>query len=222
MTNFLLPSTLDGLYSVKANYYRLQIKGASPIKFRNVLEIKRIGINASTNSDLIVIMMNPGSSSPKLLDWRDTPIYTPKQICTLQYKTKMVDATPDKTQYQIMRIMKAKRLKFARVINLSDKIEANSSIFLKWLTSMKKKSQNDFYSSYFSHSIFWIDRIEELQSWFEKRKDKSPILLAWGADSRLKTLAGMCNNVIPSSYQIGYKAKKKIAITTHLAQVKKL
>lgn len=64
---------------------------------------------------LLAIMMNPGSSVPP------NDNYPIKNNCEEIRDTEPVDVEePDDTQYQIMRIMKKMKYKYARVINISD------------------------------------------------------------------------------------------------------
>lgn len=86
--------------------------------FRRYLEIKRKN-TAVTENDLNIIMMNPGSSNPK--------------NSNLEYLNRLVEANPDTTQYQIMRVMDKCNLDFVKAINLSDIRESKSQFFYKFL-----------------------------------------------------------------------------------------
>lgn len=86
--------------------------------FRRYLEIKRKN-TAVTENDLNIIMMNPGFSNPK--------------NSNLEYLNRLVEANPDTTQYQIMRVMDKCNLDFVKAINLSDIRESKSQFFYKFL-----------------------------------------------------------------------------------------
>ncbi|WP_272689744.1 hypothetical protein [Providencia sp. PROV033] len=73
-------------------------------KLRKYLNIKRANITLD-KPDLMVVMMNPGSSYP--LDGIDNNFF-------------QSEAQPDTTQQQIMRVMDAVGFDYARILNLSD------------------------------------------------------------------------------------------------------
>lgn len=83
-------------------------------KFRKYLDIKRVDTDITT-PDIMVVMMNPGSSRP--IDGIDN-----NKLESL--------AVPDNTQSQIMKVMLNSNLQYARILNLSDLREAKSNIFL--------------------------------------------------------------------------------------------
>ena len=72
--------------------------------------------------DSLVIMMNPGGSEPMKKSVEN--LYTYKNINLLADSLKsgddIVKTKPDRTQYQIMRIMEWQQWSHVRVINLSD------------------------------------------------------------------------------------------------------
>ena len=80
---------------------------------RKYLDIKR-NEAISNKSDLMVVMMNPGSSRPE--DGNEKNIIASK-------------AVPDKTQDQIMKVMNNCNFNYARILNLSDLREAKSKVF---------------------------------------------------------------------------------------------
>jgi hypothetical protein len=92
-------------YEVSGYFYRSHGKPC-----RRELYIKTKGCSSSV--DLLVIMMNPGSSHPK-----NTPDY--KNISKEMFE-KIVPTEPDKTQHQIMDFMKKHDFKHACILNLSD------------------------------------------------------------------------------------------------------
>lgn len=82
--------------------------------FRKFLNIVRK--NSSQNTpDLMVVMMNPGSSKP---------------LDGIENNNCESEAIPDNTQNQIMRVMNRCNFDYARILNLSDLREPKSSVFL--------------------------------------------------------------------------------------------
>lgn len=131
-------------------------------KFRKFLNIIKNGSNCEI-PDLMVIMMNPGSSKPL------------NGIDSFDLETETV---PDKTQDQIMKIMDNCGYKYARILNLSDLRESKSSIFYSKLEELKKLNIH--------HSIFSDYRREDFRGLFIK---DIPVILAWGVNNNLFELA---------------------------------
>jgi hypothetical protein len=121
--------------------------------------------------DLLVIMMNPGASRPIDSLWSDA---------TAQ---GFVATLPDRTQYQIMRLLLMARQQglawgHARVLNLSDLRTPQSAVLFRKL--------ND-YSRDDSHSIFSHGRRNECAGHFSRLA--TPVLCAWGLSAQLGVLA---------------------------------
>lgn len=131
-------------------------------KFRKFLDIKTKN-SYQLNPDLLVIMMNPGSSKP--LDGIDN-------------NCKISKAKPDRTQDQIMRIMLQFGYQYTRVLNLSDLREPKSKIFYSKMREMKDKK--------IAHSIFDEDRVVDFERLFVKNV---PVIYAWGVSHKLKDVA---------------------------------
>ena len=136
-------------------------------KCRSYLDIKRKGSKAST-PDIMVVMMNPGSSRPK--DGVDD-----------NTKDSAVESEilPGPTQYQIMRVMNGAGLDYARVLNLSDLKNPDSSDFRRLLGEIDKQKL-------FSHSIFDPARKSEFDTLFVS---DVPVILAWGVHNSLRDLS---------------------------------
>lgn len=141
-------------YNINGYFYQIEDS-----KFRKYLNIKK---KSSTleKPDLMIIMMNPGSSYP-LDDNDDGNIETP--------------TNPDPTQNQIMHIMEQCSFEYARVLNLSDYREAKSSVFYGRISSLPE-----------SHSIFHPSRQNDFDNLFERNV---PIIYAWGVNKKLMQLA---------------------------------
>lgn len=127
---------------------------------RKYLDIKR-NEKITDKPDLMVVMMNPGSSRPE--DGNEKNIIASK-------------AVPDKTQDQIMKVMNNCNFNYARILNLSDLREAKSKAFYSKFEELKK----------IPHSIFNDDRIGDFETLFVKGV---PVIFAWGVDTKLVSLA---------------------------------
>ena len=134
------------------------------LNFRRFLEIRRSNANNIEN-DLNVILMFPGSSFPLYIDGNNPPDH-------------LVDANPDETQDQIMRIMYNLNFNYIKIINLSDiRLErANSRDFINMLGNRLINVD---------HSIFSIPNREIIRNYLNPT---SPFLLAWGCDRGLMGL----------------------------------
>lgn len=135
---------------------------SSGYKLRKYLDIKRVGA-APIAADLMVVMMNPGSSFP--LDGIDNNSITS-------------EAEPDTTQQQIMKVMDAASFDYARILNLSDLRTPDSSELYRFLKSKE--------SSAVDHSIFSPSRRSELRQLFV---EGVPVIFGWGVNKTLITLA---------------------------------
>ena len=142
---------------------------------RKYLDITAKNSN-KTKPQLMIVMMNPGSSKP-LSGIHDGRILT---------STK-----PDPTQYQIMQIMDKKNIQFARVLNLSDLIEPRSSTFYSKIKYSRKDTE---------HSIFDSARKHELEELFIK---DVPTLFAWGVNSSLNKLTNLAVEELKISNPLG-------------------
>jgi hypothetical protein len=121
--------------------------------------------------DLLVIMMNPGASKPLQALWDgDNP-------------AGLVPAQPDRTQYQIMRLLLAAQSaglpwRHARVFNLSD---------LRTPKSAEMLAKLDLYGLHDRHSLFSFARQAECARWFAFHA--TPVLFGWGLNPGLSGLA---------------------------------
>ncbi|MFK5975267.1 MAG: DUF1643 domain-containing protein [Sulfurovum sp.] len=127
---------------------------------RKYLDIRR-NETITDKPDLMVVMMNPGSSRPE--DGNEKNTIASK-------------AVPDKTQDQIMKVMNNCNFNYARILNLSDLREAKSKVFYSKLEELKK----------IPHSIFNDERINDFETLFVKNV---PVIFAWGVDKKLEPLA---------------------------------
>lgn len=161
---------------------------------RSLLEIRRRD-QASGCYDLLVVMMNPGSSKPtdesKVTSW------------ILEAEKNLVPTQPDTTQYQIMRLMDKVGLNFARIINLSDLRTPKSAVFYQKVST---------YSSDSKHSIFSGARSKELRDLFE---NNVPLVCAWGLSRDLLPLVQLASPVLSKLTPHGLKGSGKDFLFRH-------
>ncbi len=169
---------LLGEFAVYGHYYQAYIglePGAPLEALRSRLEIAPRGWSLTDvdarEADLLVIMMNPGASKPLGTLWDgDAP-------------AGLVAAQPDRTQYQIMRLLRAAQAlglgwRHARVFNLSD---------LRTPKSAEMIAKLNLYGDQDRHSLFSDARHTECQRWFGSHA--TPVLCAWGMHPGLSGLA---------------------------------
>lgn len=174
---FIPADILKKSFDVYGHFYNLRLS-KSVLKCRSVLEIKRKG-KSSELPDIIVIMMNPGSSVP--LD----KSYKPKTFSKEDYnklKAKEIIPThPDNAQYQIMRLMETNNWNFVRILNLSDLRNGNSG---KFQTEFRNAAMLDKTNP---HCITHNERKEELIESINSKSNK--VIAAWGEIAELNQSA---------------------------------
>jgi len=165
-------------WAVYGHYYRARIGPGpdAPMEdLRDRLEIAPhdwpLAEVDAREPDLLVIMMNPGASRPLQALWDgDGP-------------DGLVPAMPDRTQYQIMRLLLAAQSaglpwRHARVFTLSD---------LRTPKSAEMLAKLDFYGPQDIHSLFSFARQPECARWFAFHA--TPVLCGWGLNPGLADLA---------------------------------
>jgi hypothetical protein len=145
-------------YSVMGIFYE---RGG--LKFRSCLSIMK-KCSEANDSDLMVVMMNPGSSYP--LNGQDDG------------RGEFTATQPDNTQYQIMKVMERCGFEWARVFNLSDLRTPDSS---KLFTMLKKGELDGV-----DHSIFCEARANEFEQLY---CHDVPVIYGWGVNKVLEPLA---------------------------------
>ncbi len=165
-------------WAVYGHYYRARIGPGpdAPVEdLRDRLEIAPhdwpLAEVDAREPDLLVIMMNPGASKPLQALWDG------------DNSAGLVPAQPDRTQYQIMRLLLAAQAsglpwRHARVFNLSD---------LRTPKSAEMLAKLEFYGAYDAHSLFSVSRKAESARWFACRA--TPVLCGWGLNPGLSGLA---------------------------------
>tara|TARA_R110000744_G_scaffold128298_2_gene235303 strand:+ start:670 stop:1299 length:630 start_codon:yes stop_codon:yes gene_type:complete len=159
-------------YTITGFYYSV-----GEYNFRKYLNIKSIKDSCGV-PDLMVIMMNPGSSSP--INENDNG----------RFET---EAKPDVTQKQIIRVMELNGYKYARVLNLSDLREPKSSCFYKEIAPMDSNGIN--------HSLFTENRAKEFNKYFI---NGIPVIYAWGVNYRLRKFAKRAIALTKNENSIGW------------------
>lgn len=163
-------------YEITGFYYQI-----GNYNFRKYLDIKCKSCKADS-PDLMVIMMNPGSSVP--IDKNDNG-------------EDVTKAKPDPTQTQIIRVMDSLKLCYARILNLSDLREPKSKVFYKQINSMNEDCIN--------HSIFHKSRLSDFNELYKKGV---PVLYAWGTNKKLNHLAKCALNATKPERSFGLRKPK--------------
>jgi hypothetical protein len=188
---FIPASKLKRRYLARGRFYRIKYQSQIVIPCRSTLEIyARQYEHESLEPDAYVIMENPGGSeSLEVSEGHiDGPLYlsTDMNLASQIHNTTLTKAKPDRTQYQVMRLMNIYNWNHVRVINLSD-IRTTSSTNLIDLY----EQLNDDHLSIFS-DVRDSERIEKLQGIACK-----PVIAAWGTIDGLRDLANMAMSKLP-------------------------
>ena len=187
---FLYAAELKKRFTCYGHFYELVMMSGERAKCRSVLEIVDSSVPQENPAeislmepDVVVIMMNPGSSRPKDIYHIDHEIEYPQKDESM--RKELVLTQPDNTQYQVMRIAVSKGWSHIRVLNLSDLRDPKSGSFIQ------KSGDLAGIMGGHSHSIFCAERTAECTSAM-KRKTATPILLGWGQDPGLIDLVEQC------------------------------
>ena len=124
-------------------------------------------------ADVVVVMMNPGSSKPK--NGNNGQNRTPTQIGN---RAQLTSTKEDKAQESIVALMRRKNFRRARVLNLSDIREANgfAKKYAKWLADGCLPK---------GHSIFCEERSDELDA---RLTGQSVVVAGWSYHQELGQL----------------------------------
>ncbi|MDP2161296.1 MAG: DUF1643 domain-containing protein [Flavobacterium sp.] len=149
------PTIIKDEYNITGYFYRNDNKIC-----RKVLHIHK-SINIK-NPDLLVIMMNPGSSRPSDL----------KKFTEIgdHHVNQLIKTTPDTTQKKVILFMESKQLQHAVVLNLIDICNPKSTTLV---------SKNIAFSNFNS-----IDKAEDFIK--EHASSAQTVLLAWGCKKIFK------------------------------------
>jgi hypothetical protein len=188
--DFMYAAELKKRFTCYGHFYELLLMDGETAKCRSVLEIVDTSIPQHVPSDIsemepdvVVVMMNPGSSHPKDESHVDGRIEYPEPGHSR--RKELVLTQPDNTQYQVMRVAVSKGWKHIRVLNLSDLRDPKSGSFLQKVDALRETMGGHV------HSIFCNERAGECTHAL-KRNNNTPILLGWGQDPGLLPLVGQC------------------------------
>lgn len=186
--DFVYAADLKKRYTCYGHFYELEFMNGERVKCRSVLEIVDGEIPQLDPSaisvmepDVVVIMMNPGSSHPKDKHYEPELFSYPQPVGVKE----LVLTQPDNTQYQVMRVAIEKGWHHIRILNLSDLRDPKSGSFLKQVAACAEILNGH------THSIFCDERADECAAAL-RRKKGGPILLGWGQDAGLLPLAAQC------------------------------
>ena len=173
-------------FAVFGRYYQRCIAGVEE-SLRDRLEIvprpwSLTDLLGST-PDLLVIMMNPGASRPLTALWDGLEGGHAAADAAAPAGNGFVAALPDRTQYQIMRLLLAaqqrgRAWRHARILNLSDLRTPKSTVFIEKLNTYKDDD---------SHSLFSDARRADCRH--ALGDGAAPVLCAWGLSPHFVPLA---------------------------------
>ena len=188
--DFLYAADLKKRFNCYGHFYELALMNGDRARCRSVLEIVDTSIPQDHPSgipemapDVVVVMMNPGSSHPKDAAHVDEIIAYPRDQTLL--RKDLVLTQPDNTQYQVMRVAVHQGWSHIRVLNLSDLRDPKSGSFLQKVDALGGLIGGHV------HSMFCPERSTELGQSLKRRK-ATPVLLGWGQDAGLIPLAEQC------------------------------
>lgn len=172
-------------FQVWGRFYEATIAGV-PERLRSHLELFPVDWTPAraidAPADLVVVMMNPGSSVP---------------LPSMESHRDFVPTRPDNTQYQILRLLlraqaKGQAWQHARVLNLSDLRTPKSAELFTKLTQYAADNQ---------HSVFSPGRQAELA--VALGPANTPVLRAWGLNPALSPWAEKALSVLDKHPGLG-------------------
>jgi hypothetical protein len=182
-------------FAVYGRFYEKTIAGV-PEQLRDRLEIAPRDMPlqevVAREPDLLVVMMNPGASRALDALWDDGA------------EQGFVPAVPDRTQYQIMRLLVAANglgmaWAHARILNLSDLRTPKSELFIQKLA---------LYATDASHSVFSNTRRAECETLFANKT--TPVLLGWGLNANFGPWADLALAAARGHPQLGLSADGRL------------
>ncbi|KAB3525750.1 hypothetical protein [Alkaliphilus serpentinus] len=214
MSSKLSRRVLNEKFDCYGHFYRIMVNDSKLECCRSVLEIVTkttkfmdLADLSIRKPDLLVIMMNPGSSKPEELNYHGEEIKA--DSFKMDFKKKvLVKAEPDDTQYFIQQIMLERKFKHSRILNLSDIRLVNSNQLNKRIRNFEKYTKNKV------HSIFSLERRNELQFALNINK-RTPVILAWGRNDFRKKYAKMALEQVHSFNCFGINTTNKKELYYH-------
>ncbi|BAQ10009.1 ABC-type proline/glycine betaine transport systems, periplasmic components [Bacillus sp. OxB-1] len=159
---FLTAAELNKRFLAKGAFYRL--KGKEDYYLCRGLATINRKEDKITHANALIVMVNPGSCTP-----------ADREYSVSDYPGKLrdiplVEAKPDPTQYQIMRLMERQGWSSVHMINLSDLCSGRLNEFKKTLRIFDDNQNN-------LHSIFSENRRTDILSLLSK---DTRIIAGWG------------------------------------------
>lgn len=198
MDNKYSDNDLRNRYTAYGHFYNLDYGRTPALPCRSILDLidngylcSYIKMKGCIKPSAIAIMMNPGNSRP--ISDHKLETFTKETIpnCDWQF----VEAVPDDTQYQLMRLMIRFEWKCVRVINLTDIREPSSKNLKPYIHNKNRIN---------SHSIFNRNRKIELNNILNSNT-QAPIIVAWGVYYWLKGLINPCLSTINHRRIVGFR-----------------
>ncbi|WP_404383995.1 hypothetical protein [Caenispirillum salinarum] len=192
------------MFAVHGLFYDVPIGGAT-WSCRSVLELIAHDLVPAGDAspvldrrpDLLVVMMNPGSS--RSVDGSFTPPRV-SDARAIKGVRRLVETIPDTTQYQVMKVMAARGWRHARVLNLSDLRETKSPNLFRHVQALAGLPDGD------AHSIFSDARRDELLGHIGPPQGSPPVILGWGRHKTLFPLAEKCLAALEGRVMVGVQA----------------
>lgn len=164
MIEFIYADVLKSRFKVAGRFYDFSTNDGTKIPCRSLLTISDTA--QIQVKELTIVMLNPGSSRPAD-EKTSVPEITSKTIGKLK-DVDLVEAKPDNTQYQIMRLMLKLNYSHANILNLSDVREPQSG-------RVFENTLNNHYPK--EICLFDNSRKEEFKSYFT---NENHVVFAWG------------------------------------------
>lgn len=162
----LIPAeSLKKMFDVYAHFYYAGV-GNERFLMRREARIVRKGKDQA-KVDAVIVMVNPGSCTPAC-----------ELVDSDKENEKLLPATPDQTQYQLMNLMDRLNWDVLKIVNLSDICEGNLDEF----HAIERK----FNSIGQPHSIFQAKNESER---IKLLSNDEHLIFAWGGGATAKRLA---------------------------------
>lgn len=168
---YLGSKDLKNLFQTDGVFYELDVNGNNHF-CRSTAKISRSGV-VTDEADALFVLTNPGKCVP--LDEKNVLPVNPENIADLPF----IEARPDETQYQVMRLMERMKWDMIYMISLSDLCAGNTKEFIRHLYYM------DFNKSR-KHSMFSTDRLGEIDKLLSP---DTKMIAGWGVSEEIEKRA---------------------------------
>ena len=151
--------------------------------------------------DAVFVMLNPGSSHP-LVARNVAPVASPSEIET-HARSNLVPTVPDDTQKQIAYVMSRRGFCHARVLNLFDIREPQSSSLIRKVRDslrLQPRQHMPDVPDVLSYSVFSDDRRQELRHRLCTRDPQNTVVVAWSRHRRLDRFFMKCHEILTSEH----------------------